>query len=104
MANMPVDPADESSTATPSPASAGGDLSQGYCIEVSVLPDGTFKVSGPEPLQEEAAEEQGEEPGSEMGQDYDSIGGALKGVLTIVKDNPVGDSGQKAFEAGYAKG
>lgn len=90
-ADMPVD----------EPASATPDLSQGYCIEVSVLPDGTFKVSGPEPLAEEAAEEQGE-PGSEMGEDVESIGEALKAVLAIVKANPVGDSAQASFEAGYA--
>ena len=85
------------------PADAAADLTQGYCIEVSVLPDGTFKVSGPEPLAAEAAEEQGE-AGSEIGQDFDSIGGALKGVMDIVKANPVGDNEQANFEAGYSGG
>lgn len=74
-------------------------LSQGYSIELSVLPDGTFKVSGPEPLAAEAAEEQGE-PGSEMGEDFDDIKAALKGMLGIIKANPVGDD-QAQFNAGY---
>lgn len=99
-----IDPAAPAADeAMPSPGAAAGDLSQGYCIEVSVLPDGTFKVSGPEPLAVEAAEEQGE-AGSEMGQDFDTIGDALKGVLAVIKDNPVGDDANAAMEAGYVAG
>lgn len=79
------------------------DLTQGYCIEISVLPDGSYKVSGPEPLPEEADEEKGE-PGAEQGDDYPSIGAALKGVLDIVKQNPVGGDADKQFGAGYAQG
>ncbi len=82
----------------------GGDLSQGYCLELSVMPDGTFKVSGPEPLEEEAKEEQGAEPGSEEGQDYDSIGEALKAILQAVRSNPVGGDSNKQFDAGYQAG
>lgn len=79
---------------------AEGDLTQGYTIEVSCLPDGTYKVSGPEPLAVEAAEETGA-PGSETGQDFDSIGAALKGIMDLIKQNPMGSDGQKAFEAGF---
>lgn len=89
-------------TEMPSPAAAAGDVSQGYCIDISVLPDGSFKVSGPEPLEAEAAEDAGEAPGSEMGTDFDSIGAALKGVLDIIKQNPVGESADAQLEAGYA--
>ena len=60
------------------PASAGGDLSQGYCIEVSVLPDGSYAVGAPGPLKEYAD-----------AQNFDSIGAALKGVLEVIKENPV---------------
>lgn len=84
----------------PAPGAPAGDLSQGYAIELSVLPDGTFKVSGPEPLAAEAAEEEGE-PGREMGQDFASIGEALKGVIMIVKENPVGEDANGQLEAGY---
>ena len=104
MAPMPAAAMPDAETPAEDQAEGGeeaGDLSQGYCIELSVLPDGTFKVSGPEPLQEEAAEEQGEAPGSEAGEDFESIGEALKGVLTIIKQNPVGDSDQANFEAGF---
>ena len=85
-------------------AEEAGDLSQGYCLELSVLPDGTFKVSGPEPLAEEADEEQGEAAGSEAGQDFTSIGEALKAILSAIKANPVGGSDQSQFEAGYGAG
>lgn len=80
--------------------SATPDLSQGYCVELSVLPDGTFKVSGPEPLETEAAEETGE-PGSEMGEDVRSVGEALKAILAIVKANPVAGDDNAQFQAGY---
>ena len=86
--------------AEPSPGAAAGDLSQGFCIEVSVLPDGSFKVSGPEPLAASAAEETGE-PASEMGDDYTSIGEALKAVLMIIKENPVGSDENAQVEAGF---
>ena len=96
-----------SSAADPSGGGdAADDLSQGYVIEVSVLPDGTFQVSPPEPLSEEAKEENadaGEEPGSEKGDTYEIIAEALKGIIKVVKANPVGgaDAGQAQFDAGY---
>ncbi|MDP3940357.1 MAG: hypothetical protein Q8R92_19760 [Deltaproteobacteria bacterium] len=75
-----------------SPASAGGDLSQGYCIEVSVLPDGGFQVSGPGPLKTEEY----------TGEMLDSIGAALKAVIAIIKDNPVAGDDTAQMSAGYA--
>ena len=87
-----------------SPASAGGDMTQGYCIEISVLPDGSFKVSGPSALEADAVEDEGQPAGSEAGEDFDSIGAALKGVLSIIQANPVGDDGAKQLEAGYGAG
>lgn len=87
------EPQDDAASATP-------DLSQGYCVELSVLPDGTFKVSGPEPLEAEASEEQGE-PGSEMGEDMRSIGEALKKILEITKANPISADDNAQFEAGF---
>lgn len=83
-----------------SPESATPDLAQGYCVELSVLPDGSFKVSGPEPLEAEAAEETGE-PGSEMGEDYTSIGEALKAILAITKANPMSGDADAQLQAGY---
>jgi hypothetical protein len=80
--------------------SATPDLSQGYCVELSVLPDGTFKVSGPEPLEAEAAEETGE-AGSEMGEDVKTIGEALRKILEITKANPIAGDDQAQFEAGF---
>lgn len=82
---------------------AAGDLSQGYSIEISCLPDGSYKVSGPEPLQDEAAEEKGE-PGSETGEDFPSVGAALKQVLQLIKENPMSSNADQQFGAGYAQG
>ena len=95
MAEMPME---EPAEAMEEPAT--GDVSQGYSIDISCLPDGSYQVSGPEPLAEEAAEETGA-PGSEMGETFDSIGAALKEVLRIAKENPMG-SDQASFEAGYS--
>ena len=85
-----------------SPAPAGGDLSQGYCVEVHVLPDGTFGMSGPEPLEMEAAE--GENPSGD--QQFQSVGEALQAVLAVIRDNPVGGApaAEAEMEAGYAAG
>lgn len=83
-------------------------MSKGYCIEISVLPDGTFNVGEPESLEEENEEEQGgaqaEGEGADdddKGTDYQSVSDMLKGVLKIVQSNPVGDNPQAQFSAGY---
>ncbi len=82
------------------PPEAPGDMSQGYTIEISVLPDGTFSVSS-EPLQAEATEETGE-PGSETGQSAKSIGDALKIVLDIYKNSGTASNEQADFMSGFA--
>lgn len=84
-------------------APAESDTSAGFCIEISCLPDGSFKVSGPEPLMEEAEEEQGE-PGSEAGQDCGSIGEALKAVLAIYKaaGTGAGESEDDQMASGFS--
>lgn len=102
-----ADPQADMSAPTDAPDAgedAQQDLAQGYCVELHVLPDGTYKVVGPEPLEEEAQEDQGEAAGSEAGKDVSSIGDALKAILGIVKANPVGNSDQASFEAGYQAG
>ena len=84
------------------------DLSAGYHVDLHVHPDGTFRVLGPEP-HAEAMPEDGVDPSegadpSEAGEPLPNIGAALKAVLQIVKDNPIGESEQQNFEAGYASG
>lgn len=76
-------------------AAAGGE--QGFCIEISCLPDGTFQVSS-EPLEQEAAEETGA-AGSETGQTAKSFGEALKLALQLYQSN--GEDPNESFEAGY---
>ncbi len=80
-------------------APAADDMSQGFTIEISCLPDGTFQIST-EPLAAEAAEETGT-PGSEMGQPLQSIGEVLKKVMSIVQNNGATDDGDAAFDEGY---
>jgi hypothetical protein len=72
----------------------------GYCVELCVNADGTFAVSGPEPLPDEHAEGAAESAGEPLA----NIGQALKAILQIVQDHPLGQSQQKSFEAGYASG
>lgn len=69
---------------------------QGYVIEIVVKSDGTFAVSK-EALQEEAMEENGEAPAAT----FENLGAALKAVMDMVKANPIGESDQAQFEAGY---
>lgn len=71
---------------------------QGFVIEISCLPDGTFSVSS-EPLEEEAAEEQGA-PGSERGTPAKSFGEALKQALALYQAG--GSTGDDEFAEGYA--
>ena len=74
---------------------------QGYTIEISVLPDGTFSVSS-ESIETEAVEETGE-PGSEVGQQAKSFGEALKIALDIYKaDGNLGNA-QADFMAGFTE-
>ena len=71
------------------------EMAEGYVIEIVVKADGSFAVSK-EDLRMEAAEGPGEEAMS-----YDSLGQAMKAVMDIVKQNPVGESEQSQFDAGY---
>ena len=72
------------------------EMAEGYVIEIIVKADGSFAVSK-EDLRAEAEEGPGEEAVS-----YDNLGQALKAVMDIVKQNPVGESEQSQFDAGYA--
>jgi hypothetical protein len=92
---MPLEP-------VAAPAAAAGDISQGYCIEISVLPDGQYKVSGPVSLEAKAADDEGDAYGSEVGEDFPTVGAALKHVLELIKQNPTGGDATQQLEAGYA--
>lgn len=95
MADMPDEPEmqDNATEEAAEPSTAGG-----YCVELHVYPDGSFGVSGPEPLDTE--EEQGEEERG-AGDKFSSLTDALKALLSVVKENPVGESEQSQFDAGY---
>ena len=101
MAIMPMPPAAPMAAPTDAPMDAAAPAEdmmapQGYVIEIIVKADGTFAVSK-EMLQEEAMEETGKAPADT----FDNLGAALKAVMDMVKANPVGESDQAQFEAGY---
>ena len=80
------------------PADAAAPAEQaGYEISICVYGDGSFKVKGPEPLEDKAGEGETEE----AGETFDSIGAALKGVLDMIKSNPIGEDAGAQLEAGY---
>lgn len=76
------------------PAAPAADAGEGYCIKIYVRPDGSYTVRGPEPMEDEPDE----------GTPFETIGEALKEVLSIIKANPPVNDAQKQLEAGYAAG
>ena len=81
----------EAVEATPAPAAAAGDLSQGYCVKLYVYGDGSYGVGAPEPLS----------PDESASESFDTVGAALKGVLDVIKQNPAGGDANTQLEAGY---
>lgn len=76
------------------------DMSAGYCIEVSVMPDGTMTVDV-EPLKDEMMEEdpEGKEPDTAM--PVASKADALKMVSSIIDNNGSMDN-MNAFDKAHA--
>lgn len=91
MATMPMTPAAEAMPAEAMPAEEAG----GYVIEIMVHTDGTFEVSKAD-MKMEAAE-----TADEAGESFTDLGAALKAVMTMVKENPMGSSAQGQFDAGF---
>lgn len=77
-----------------------GDLSRGYRICVDVLPSG-YRVSDPEPLPAEPLESDEASEGYETVPDLTT---ALKHLLAVIKENPLGANPNEELEAGYASG
>lgn len=81
----------------PTDSQESQDISQGYDIIIHVSHDG-YEVEGPMPT---APEPQGQEP-----QDVESspdIREAMRHVLAIIKDNPMGEEANKQFKSGYGE-
>lgn len=70
-------------------------MAEGYVIEIMVKADGTFEVAKSDMKSEV------EEAPSEDTMSYDSLGQALKGVMDIIKNNPISASEQSQFDAGF---
>ncbi|MBI4001398.1 MAG: hypothetical protein HY348_06415 [Nitrospira defluvii] len=89
------DAQDYPAEAEPAPAASGG----GYKICIRVNADGTFSV-----YKEDVAEGMKEgEPAAqgEAGAPISDFGDALRAAMQIFKENPVGDSEQASFDAGF---
>lgn len=89
----PTDP-----NAAPMDEAPEGDMSQGYCIEISVLSDGTFNVRV-EPLKDESAETGTPEP---AGKSVKDIGEALKAALMIYQNQGKDVDQEAEFNAGMS--
>jgi len=78
------------------PAMGAAPEQGGYCIEIYVRPDGTFKVA--KEMKPEPAPMPGEEPGQEM--TADNIGDALKLVIDIL-EREGSDKADNEFDEGF---
>ena len=98
MATMPMTPAAEAMPAEAMPAEAlpaeemPAEEAGGYVIEIMVHTDGTFEV---------ALGEMKMEAGEPAGESFTDLGAALKAVMMMVKENPMGSSAQGQFDAGF---
>jgi hypothetical protein len=83
------------------PVEESPDSSLGYRVCLDCLPDGTYRVSRQPLTPAEDSEDMAGRPMSE-GDSYPSFEEALKAVVAIVQENPMGeDTEQAGFEAGY---
>lgn len=94
MATMPMTPPEVAAPMMAPAEEAAAPMPAGYVIEIMVHDDGTFSVSKKEDMGEETAEPAGES--------FDSLGAALKAVMSMVNENPIGASEQGQFDAGFA--
>jgi hypothetical protein len=79
------------------PEESAGD---GYEAVICVYPDGTYRVkkkpleadkAGPDAAQDQAS-----------GEEYTSLEDALRGIMRLIKANPVGESTHENFQSGFA--
>lgn len=77
------------------------DFSQGYEICIEVTSTG-YKVEGPMPLKPEP---QTEDPNQEQeSEEVPDTASALKHVLAIIKQHPIGDDAEGQMQAGFDEG
>lgn len=76
------------------------DLTEGYCVKFYVWPDGSYSLGEPVPIDDEEydANEQSD------GEHQTDLTSALKRLINIVKQHPVGSNDEEQFSAGYAAG
>ena len=91
MAPESPDMAETGSESAPTPSQ------EGYEICIYVTPEG-YRVEGPLPLE---AEPQGEEDAEPQSETLPDLMEALKHVIAITKENPLGEDANAQMEAGY---
>lgn len=79
------------------PESAPIPSQEGYEICLYVTPEG-YRVEGPLPLE---AEPQGDEEAEPQGEILPDLMEALKHIIAITKENPLGEDANGQMEAGY---
>ena len=83
------------------------DFSNGFQLTFRRTPQG-YSVSDPEPLASSQVEEPGEAPeAGEVEGQYETVptlAEAMKHIMVIVKENPLGNDEQGQLEAGYQAG
>lgn len=76
------------------------DMTKGYCVKFYVWEDGTFSIGEPEAVTEDEREGNAESEG----ENQTDLTSALKRLLNVVKQNPVGSDDEAQFAAGYNAG
>lgn len=99
MASMPPSMQAPDASADPEMDAPEDDMSQGYCIEICVLPDGTFTVDS-EPLPQESAEENAEGGQETPSAPLKDIGAAFKKALMIFQNQGKDVDEEAAFNEG----
>lgn len=71
-------------------------IEDGYCVKLYVYGDGSFGIGEPEAI----APDEEDDEGSHIA----DLTSALKRLLNVVKQNPVGSDEDAQFDAGYNPG
>lgn len=71
---------------------------EGYCIHIYVTPEG-YRVSDPEPLEEETSEEsESPEQSGDLVTDKTML---VKHLLHVLAENPIGQDAEAQMQEGY---
>lgn len=96
---MPNPMNDDKQTSVENPAEdpiTAPTIEEGYCVKFYAYGDGSYGIGEPEPLTPEDDDDEGAHVAD--------LTSALKRLLNVVKQNPVGSDEDAQFDAGYNPG